>query len=288
MQPAIDLFGGVRSDGYWEHIATTVLHAAQRCVPAYSSPFSRQDFTQRQLIAALVLRQLLKASYRGVCEFLHAAPGVRDALGLKKVPHFTTLRNFAQSRGIEEIIDALLAQIASDSTPEGCEVAIDSTGIDSSCASRYYRGRTGRHEAKYIKVSVAVVCGSLLPCALVVDWGPSPDTKQAPAVVDKMMACVKPSRALLDKGYDSEALHTLLREGHGVESVIPAVPRRGVIKSKYRTLMRTPPACYGRRWHAETFMSMLKRLTGEGTRSRGPRRPLIEAAFKVLAVAVHR
>ena len=41
----------------------------QRIWPDYSSPFSRQDFTQRQLFACLVMRESLKLSYRRTRRF---------------------------------------------------------------------------------------------------------------------------------------------------------------------------------------------------------------------------
>jgi hypothetical protein len=68
--------------------ALAVGHAA---LPRYSSHYSRHDFTQAQLFALLVLKQFLKADYRGLVTLVAEWTDLRRALGLKKVPHFSTL-----------------------------------------------------------------------------------------------------------------------------------------------------------------------------------------------------
>lgn len=72
-------------------VARQALRAGQAALPAYSSPFSRHDFTQAQLFALLVLRQFLRTDYRGVVTLVAEWSELRRALGLKKVPHYSTL-----------------------------------------------------------------------------------------------------------------------------------------------------------------------------------------------------
>jgi hypothetical protein len=57
----------------------------------YSGPHSRHDFTQPQLFALLVLRQRLRTDYRGLVTLLAEWGEVRRGLGLRKVPHYSTL-----------------------------------------------------------------------------------------------------------------------------------------------------------------------------------------------------
>jgi len=64
--------------------------AAQK-LPAYSSRFSRKDFTQHQLFALMVLATDLKTDHRGIVAIVSDWSDVREALGLKKVPHPTTI-----------------------------------------------------------------------------------------------------------------------------------------------------------------------------------------------------
>jgi hypothetical protein len=67
------------------------LAVAQEALPAYSSRFSRKDFTQPQLFAILVLRQFFKTDYRGIVQMVRDFADLRAALDLKKVPHYSTL-----------------------------------------------------------------------------------------------------------------------------------------------------------------------------------------------------
>lgn len=72
-------------------VAREALRAAAEALPAYSSPRSRKDFTQHQLFAALALRQFFRTDYRGIVAILADSTDLRAALGLAKVPHYSTL-----------------------------------------------------------------------------------------------------------------------------------------------------------------------------------------------------
>ncbi len=72
-------------------VAQEALHAAQAALPAYSCDVSRRDFTQHQLFAMLLLREFFHLDYRGVVAMLSEWSDLRQALGLKKVPHYSTL-----------------------------------------------------------------------------------------------------------------------------------------------------------------------------------------------------
>lgn len=72
-------------------LAREALRIAQRALPACSCGNSRHDYTQPQLVAILALKTFLRTDYRGVTEFLQDFPELRTDLGLKKVPHYSTL-----------------------------------------------------------------------------------------------------------------------------------------------------------------------------------------------------
>ena len=72
-------------------LARTALRVACQAMPAYASKFSKRDFTQHQLLAMLLLKQFFKTDDRGVVELLKDLPDLRNTLGIKKVPHYTTL-----------------------------------------------------------------------------------------------------------------------------------------------------------------------------------------------------
>src|ERR1044071_3320425 len=139
----------------------------------YGATRSRHDFTQRQLISCLVLRAYLKTTYRGVLDVLSASASLRQSLGLgEKLPHFTTLQKFSARSNVLGIAQKLIAgigQCAAQQQGSGCEVAMDATGLARTTVSDYFCSRQGRRFRRWVKVSTVVVCGSLVPIALIVD-----------------------------------------------------------------------------------------------------------------------
>jgi len=64
-----------------ERVATLAMKLGLRHLADYGATRSRHDFTQRQLMACLILRVYLKATYRGVLELLSVSPSLRAVLG---------------------------------------------------------------------------------------------------------------------------------------------------------------------------------------------------------------
>ena len=78
----------------------------------YGAARSRHDFTQRQLMACLILRAYLKTTYRGLLDILAGHNRLRTVLGLEeKLPHFTTLQKFSARSEVLAIADAMIGQI---------------------------------------------------------------------------------------------------------------------------------------------------------------------------------
>ena len=77
-------------------VARSALDTARGALPAYSSKFSRHDYTQHQHFALLALRESLRTDYRGLEAMLRDWRDLRDALGLKKVPDHSTMQKAAE------------------------------------------------------------------------------------------------------------------------------------------------------------------------------------------------
>lgn len=67
------------------------LQAGTQTLKAYSCPKSPHKFTQPQLFAMLVLKQFFKLDYRGTVEWVRNWSELRNALELRRVPHYSTL-----------------------------------------------------------------------------------------------------------------------------------------------------------------------------------------------------
>src|SRR3954451_12451281 len=72
-------------------VAKEALGLAREALPAYSSKFSRKDYTQHQLFAILALKTFFRTDYRGVIQLLRDFAELREELGLADVPHYSTL-----------------------------------------------------------------------------------------------------------------------------------------------------------------------------------------------------
>lgn len=279
-----------------ERVAELAMKLSRPHLADYGATRSRHDFTQRQLMTCLILRAYLKTTYRGVLDVLGASASLRQCLGLTdKLPHFTTLQKFSARSQVVTIAQQLIAAIGQRVLQKQAtvEVAMDATGLARTTVSDYFCSRRGRRFRRWVKVSTVVLCGSLLPLALVVDLNPTHDCAHAPDLLKQTRAVVQPTRLFADAGYDAEWIHVHCREDWGVESVIPPVQRRadGKIGGKWRSQMAPEylrQAGFGRRWAVESFFSALKRTMGSALSARKPDQMLAEAAFKVLAYTLRR
>lgn len=221
----------------------------------------------------------------------HRDPGdLRQTLGLEELPHYSTLKYFADRPGTLEIVDAMLTEVAKQFVREEEQVAIDSTGLEMTAASSYFQTRSGRRQKKYVKLSVGVLCGAMVPAGLVVGWGPCNDKSYALELLCKTGAAVRPPAVYADAGYDAEWVHRFCRDLWGTKSFSPPAIRR-TVNGKYRSQMtstRLKRNNYGKRWIVESFMSALKRTTGSTLHARRQPTLFVEAAIRVLAYAIRR
>jgi len=278
-------------------VTELALEVGRRRLPDHAHPKSPRLYTQPQLLACLVLRAYLRQTYRGVVEVLEESPGLRAALGLRdgRVPRHTTLEEFADRltrAGGPRVVDELVAELLAVDGRRVDELAVDSTGLAASGASAHYLSRTGRRGGHYVKLSLAVACASLLLVALVVSRGPGNDLAEAWALDWRAASRCRPRAVYKDAGYDREATHAFWRGGRGAASFIPPVARGGygVVGTPWRARMARDgmPPGYGRRWHAESFISGLKRSTGDRLLARSDAARFTEAALRVLAYQCRR
>lgn len=91
-------------------LARKALQVTRQAVPAYSSKYSKRDFTQHQLLAILVLQQFFKTDDRGIVVLLNELSDLRKTLELKKVPHHTTLFHARQRLAKKGVLTACSAR----------------------------------------------------------------------------------------------------------------------------------------------------------------------------------
>jgi hypothetical protein len=276
-------------------VAELTLLVCRRQLNDYSCPKSKRTYTQPQLLACLVLRAYLKLTYRGVVELLEASDALRGALGLlHSVPAHTTLKEFADRVLTPALLDQAVGAVLALLLERGlvvAQVAADSTGVETSGASAHFRSRSKRTRSGYVKLSLAVACTSIVLVAMVISMGPSNDLCEARDLLWRALSRCRADWVFMDKGYDAEWPHTLCAAAGG-RSHIPPVPKTadGSIRSGPHRVRcgRHRPHHYGLRWHAESFISGMKRTCGSTLSARSRPALLIEAGLKALAYAIRR
>jgi len=285
-------------------VAILSLHVASLSLESYSRPKSPHLYTQPQLLAILILKAYLKQTYRGIVDVLSASPVLRQTLGLKddRVPDYSSLKKFADRLSpalLNDVVGQVLAWCLANESQDGknppavADVAVDSTGVECSPASRHYEMRIGRVRGRYVKMSLVVTCTTLLLVTFMAGFGPTQDRKEVMDLLWQTSGRCTPGAIYADAGYDLEAAHAFCRDGWGVRSYIPPVPRggSGTIASKHRVTMTgrdLVASGYGRRWHAESFISGYKRSTDGSVRARTEPAMLTEASLNLLAYAIRR
>jgi len=276
-------------------VARLALLVCRRQLNDYSCPKSKHTFTQPQLLACLILKAYKKLTYRGIVELLDASDALRESLGLARVPVHTTLKEFADRVLSPRLLDTLVGEVLALLVENGLvvrEVAVDSTGVEASCASAHFISRSKRARNGYVKLSLAVACTSIVLVSLAISMGPSNDLCEAREVLWRAASRCRPDWVWADRGFDAEWFHTFCRSAWDARSHVPPVPktRDGTVQSgpgrvrcaKYR------PAGYGRRWHVESFISGMKRTCGSTLAARSSGALQTEAGLKALAYAIRR
>jgi hypothetical protein len=268
-----------------KRVIHAALKVAQRSLPAYAHKCSPKKFTQHQLFACLVLKNFWKTDYRGVTAQLADCPELVETLGLRAVPHFTTLqkasRRLLASQRAQRLLDASVRQHLGRKRRVR-SAAIDSTGLQAGCASAYFakRRKYGKESAKAGKKvtyhrfpKLALVCDTRdhYILAMHAGRGPRPDVDEFRPLVDQARRRVRMLRIVADAGYDSEPNHRFARDECGIRTMIPPEHGRPTDKpasGHYRRLMQTRFNwdVYHDRSQVETVMSMIKRRQGSYTR----------------------
>jgi hypothetical protein len=260
-------------------VAREALATGQNTLRMYGHRFSPHRYSQPQLFACLVLKTFFKVDYRGLVAILKDHGELRDLLGLKEVPHFTTLQKASKrllkvARAQRLFADTVKRFFRRRRRQRVKLAAFDSTGLECGHRSIYYiRRRNGAQKrwqtvgySRYAKLEVAAECRSHLLVGVLVGRGPRVDVDRFVPLMDTTLTNVQLDAALADAGYDSEPNHDYARRKRGIRSYIPATagrPTTKLPKGRYRRLMRRrlnkDYGNYGQRWQVETAFSMLKR-----------------------------
>ncbi|MBN2735035.1 MAG: IS5 family transposase [Methanomicrobiaceae archaeon] len=262
------------SENWYINFVKTSLEVIENShVPLRSSKFSKNKYTQHQLLALIFLKEKIGNDYRDFTELLPNWTTITDILQLEQIPHYTILQKFL-SRIPALTFRIILKNIIRRLHLKGEQIkitSIDSTVFTSSYASHYYSKRINKTRKIFIKASIAIESDNLIILGWKFSKIPVHDSQHAKSLINQVVRITKSDYFTMDKGYDSEDIHKYIRDIVKAESVIPVRKWNGNIYSgKYRMEMikNFNQVKYGQRNMVETVFSVIKRRYGENVRSR--------------------
>jgi len=255
------------------------MQLASRQVPRYSSKFSKHTFAQPQLVALYCLKIKLGVTYRELIDWLAEMPRIQRALGLKRLPHFTTVQKAFQRLGtaIWRVLQRLSAALC---LGDGV-AALDASGWDRSHASRYYTQRM-KLKIRSLKTTLLVDTQAQTVLDLHVTTTRKHDTRIAPQLTERNLEGFEALAA--DKGYDDQEL----REGLRAAGKRPLIKHREYQPYDKAANARMDAQLYHRRSLVETVISVLKRKYGAAVSSRVWWRQFRELVVRCLVYNVER
>jgi hypothetical protein len=214
-------------------VATEALAVGEKVFPRFAHRFAPKVYTQPQHFTCLVLKDFFKTDYRGISEILADDSDLRDVIGLKDTPHYTTLQKASKRLlrlpHVQRLLDASVSRFMGRRRTVA-EAAVDSSGFDAGHASRYYVRRRAKGQSKsekprqntrykrFAKLGVVIDTSSHLILAAEAGRGPRPDVDRFAPLVEQALSRVRLGKILADAGYDSEPNHRHAREHLGVRS----------------------------------------------------------------------
>ena len=262
-------------------------------ISPYSCKFSKKRYTQHQLLALILFKDYRNQHYREFIEDVEDMEGVQETLDLSVIPHFTTLQKFLCR--IKSLYLRLtfkktvkLFYSADESIPI---TAIDSSGFTSGYCSHYFSERTGKIRKHFIKTSISVDTDQQVITGFVASKSRVHDTRHAEKLLRQCHKIRKSDCYVMDKGYDSEAIHRLIREDLHANSVIPIRSwNNDIIGGTYRREMAQQfnTIIYPRRQIVENKFSVLKRKFSGDHKARRFLIQTKEIANKMIVCNIHR
>jgi hypothetical protein len=259
----------------------------------YSGKFSKKIYTQHQLLVLVLFKDFRNQHYREFIEDIGDMDGVQKILDLSVIPHFTTLQKFlCRIRTLYLRITFRKTVNLFYSSDENIPItAIDSSGFTSGYCSHYFSERTGKIRKHFLKTSISVDTDQQVITGFVASNSRVHDTRHAEKLLRQCHKTRKSDCYVMDRGYDSEDIHRLIREDLHANSVIPIRSwNNESVGGTYRQEMARQfnEIIYPRRQLVENKFSVLKRKFNGDLKARRFRIQIKEIANKMIVCNIHR
>jgi nitroimidazol reductase NimA-like FMN-containing flavoprotein (pyridoxamine 5'-phosphate oxidase superfamily) len=262
-------------------------------ISPYSCKYSKKIYTQHQLLVLILFKDYRNQHYRDFIEDIGDMETIQQELDLSAVPHFTTLQKFfcrIKTLYLRYAFGKTLNLFYSNNDPIPV-TAIDSSGFTSGYSSHYYSIRTGKIRKHFLKTSISVDTDQQVITGFIASKSRVHDTRHAGRLLRQCHKIRKSDCYVMDKGYDSEAIHRLIREDLHADSIIPIRSwNNDVVGGTYRREMalQFDDVRYRKRQLVENKFSVLKRKFSGDLKARIFAIQKKEIAGKMIVCNIHR
>ncbi len=290
--------------------AEKILKACRRReVRFYTSKYSKKTYTLHQHIVLLVVREYFGMGYERFCDFLLDLESLLDFLGLKNIPHFTTLQKvFQRLKG--SLVEDLFLGFARRAK---FRAGMDSTGMSCQHSTHYYEQRLEhfrktkkkklgrpkkRRKKKHQYNNLLVDLDAQLVLSAVMLRGHQSDNKKLKPTINKAKTLYPQMiRFDTDKGYDAEYNHQIITETVKANDYIKLrnsnVPVHRTTSVNRKKAKRKVQKTVGRprknhRNKCETIMFVVKKVFGEHLTAKKAVNQRQQMRFRLLAYNAYR
>jgi hypothetical protein len=282
-----------------------------RKIRIYSHKFSKKTYTLYQHIVLLAVREYFKGiGFKRFCNFLTDLKPLLDFLGLKNIPHYTTLHKVScrLKGGILEDI------FLGFSNRKNIKSGIDSTGLSLQCSTYYYERRLEhfrksnkkrkpgrpkiRRKKKHQYTNLFVDLDKQIILSAKFARGSKSDNKMMIPTVNKAKSIFNKIVSFdADKGYDAEYNHKYVNEKMKVLDFIklknkhvPIHETKGEYrkKAKRRNKKKIGRPRKNHRNKAESIMSVVKKIFGEHINAVKVKYQRNQTRFRIIAYNAYR
>ncbi len=259
----------------------------------YSCKYSKKIYTRYQLLVLILFKDYRNQHYREFVEDIGDMESIQKELELSVVPHFTTLQKFfcrIKTLYLRYAFRKTTSLFYSNDDPIAI-TAVDSSGFTSGYSSHYYSARTGKIRKHFLETSISVDTDTQAITGFITSKSRVHDTRHAARLLPQCHKIRRSECYVMDRGYDSEAIHRQVREELLADSIIPIRSwNNQIIGGKYRNEMagEFDDTRYRRRQLVENKFSVLKRKFGGDLKARIFSIQRKEIAGKMIVCNIHK
>ncbi len=262
-------------------------------IPLHFSKYSNKLYSNYKHIFLLVYKQFRKFTYEELMNDLQDNLILKAYLGLKNLPHYSTLVKFAK-RLPYAVLDKLMLAFK-QLIPNPKRVAIDATGISLDNASPHYCKRVGLTFKKrpFMKTTFIVDIDTYIILLCKMRKGHRHDTIDAKPLIKKLSKFYQPEKFYADRGYDDNKIFKLVFEKLKAYPFIlqrrldiPKHRRHGAYRKLTHDIFDYGE--YLQRNKIETCNSMIKKRFNSNAKSKLDKTQKVEVWLRVIAFNIDR